>query len=141
MIIFLSIAILAAFAISLFSRKLLLYENYELSQINVSNDSIQISGGFGGASGIGYDSYDYTIKDDNLYLKIYQQSIFSSKPMNGKIEIKIDGDFTKLKGIYVVQSKGESINIWSSVAFSQSTMQALDKNTSNNNYATLRYHC
>lgn len=111
-IIVLSIAIII-FTITLSSRPgILYYQSYILSQIDVSGDSIQIIGGIVGPSGIGQDGYDYSIKEDNLYLKIYQQSVFSSKRLNGSIEIKIDGDFTKLKGIYLVQPEGEPINIW-----------------------------
>ena len=97
----------------LFNQKLPMpYENYTLEQIDVSDEVIIIEGGFGGASGIGYDGCDYIIKDDSLYLKLYQQSLFSREELNGTINIKLVDDFSNIRNIYLLQPEGEPIRIW-----------------------------
>jgi hypothetical protein len=96
-----------------FNKKMLMdYQFYDFDQINVSNETILMEGGVVGASGIGFDGFDYSIEQDAIFLKIYQQSLFPSKPLDGHIQIKLDGDFSTIKAIYLVQAKVEPIKIW-----------------------------
>jgi|GEM_PF-5583092 len=95
-----------------FHRPILDYHSYTVSNIEVSADTIDMVCTVGGASGIGFNGYDYDIKEGYLYLTIYQQSLASSIPLNGRLQIQLDGDLTTLKGIYLVQPKGDPINIW-----------------------------
>lgn len=96
-----------------FNRKVLDFSSYTLNQIDVRSDSISIVGDVGGASGLGQDGYTYFIQNNKLYIKIYQQSMFPSKPLNGRIQIRLDGDFAQLTDIYIFQPKNRSVNIWS----------------------------
>lgn len=93
-------------------KQILYYQSYSLNKIDVTDNYIIIEGGFAGASGIGQDCFDYSVDNDSIYLSIYQQNQFSSKPLNGSIDIKLTGDFSNIKYIYLNQPKGEPINIW-----------------------------
>ena len=108
------IAILAVIAFNIyFGQSLLYFDSYILDSIAFSDKAILIEGGFVGSSGIGYEGFDYYIEHENLYLKLYRQSFSAPPPLTGSINIELNGDFSKLEGIYLVQPKGVPINIWS----------------------------
>lgn len=94
-----------------FHKPILYYETYTLHSIDVSSESILIEGVIF-SSGNSVDGFDYSIENDTVYLTIYQQSIFSSEALNGKINIKLDGDFSNIIAIYLNQAKGEPIKVW-----------------------------
>lgn len=94
------------------AKTILKYKKYTLHRVDVRDDSVLIEGNLADAGGLGLDSYDYYLIGNEIYLRIYQQGLLSFKPRHKTINIKLDGDFSQLNGIYLVQSKEDPVNIW-----------------------------
>ena len=83
-----------------------------INNISLNNKTLQITGTTTG-SGEAFAGYGYSIKDDNLYLKI-RYSIVNPMHRIGDFNISIKGEAYKVKKIYLLGNKAEDIKlIWS----------------------------
>lgn len=82
-----------------------------INNISLNNETLQITGTTS-SSGEAFAGYGYSIKDDNLYLKI-RYSIANPIHRIGDFNITIKGEADKVKKVYLQGNKSEDIKlIW-----------------------------
>ena len=93
---------------SIISPEAILYRNIE-----ITNDSLLIKGDIVNSYGV-FDDYSYIMKEDKLYITIYQSNYIKTSDKTSEINIFVKDDFTNVKKIYQITSNSKDANtlIW-----------------------------
>lgn len=83
-----------------------------ISNIEVNDSNITIDGGTG-SSGIAYVSYNYSVTDNNVYIRI-KYALVTERNRIGKFEITLLDDFHNINNVYIQGKNKDDLKlIWS----------------------------
>ena len=89
-----------------FNKSILSSDAIVYRSIEIADNSLTLKGYITNSYSVFYD-YDYKIKDDKVFITLYQSNFKTHNDESSKINIYIKDDFESIRKIYQINSRSE----------------------------------